>query len=84
MTIYLETGRLTLRRFTEADVDNLFELNSDPEAARRSARARPGIIRRGEPSDARDTFGVAVHRCELEEVRPINAMTGRGSLPRMV
>jgi RimJ/RimL family protein N-acetyltransferase len=31
MHVVLETGRLTLRRFTEADVDNLFELNSDPE-----------------------------------------------------
>jgi RimJ/RimL family protein N-acetyltransferase len=34
MHIVLETGRLTLRRFTEADVDNLFELNSDPEVMR--------------------------------------------------
>jgi RimJ/RimL family protein N-acetyltransferase len=30
----LETERLTLRRFTEDDVDNLFELNSDPEVMR--------------------------------------------------
>jgi RimJ/RimL family protein N-acetyltransferase len=34
MHIVLETDRLTLRRFTEADVDNLFELNSDPEVMR--------------------------------------------------
>jgi len=34
MQIYLETGRLTLRRFTEDDVDHLFELNSDPEVMR--------------------------------------------------
>jgi RimJ/RimL family protein N-acetyltransferase len=34
MHIALETDRLTLRRFTEADVDNLFELNSDPEVMR--------------------------------------------------
>ena len=30
MHIYLETERLILRRFTEADVDNLVELDSDP------------------------------------------------------
>ena len=34
MRIFLETDRLTLRRFTEADEDNLFELNSDPEVMR--------------------------------------------------
>jgi len=34
MRVFLQTGRLTLRRFTEADEDNLFELNSDPEVMR--------------------------------------------------
>ena len=34
MHIFLETGRLRLRRFTEDDVDNLFALNSDPEVMR--------------------------------------------------
>lgn len=34
MCIYLQTERLTLRRFTEQDVDNLFRLNSDPEVMR--------------------------------------------------
>jgi RimJ/RimL family protein N-acetyltransferase len=34
MHIVLETERLTLRRFTEDDVGNLFELNSDPEVMR--------------------------------------------------
>lgn len=34
MPIFLQTDRLTLRRFTEADEDNLFELNSDPEVMR--------------------------------------------------
>jgi len=29
--IFLETDRLVLRKFTEDDVDNLFDLNSDPE-----------------------------------------------------
>jgi len=31
---FLETGRLTLRRFTEGDVDNLLGLDSDPEVTR--------------------------------------------------
>ena len=30
MQVFLETERLVLRRFTEADVDNLFALDSDP------------------------------------------------------
>ena len=30
MYVYLETARLTLRRFTPADVENLIELDSDP------------------------------------------------------
>lgn len=34
MRVFLETDRLTLRRFTEADEGNLFELNSDPEVMR--------------------------------------------------
>jgi RimJ/RimL family protein N-acetyltransferase len=41
MTVFLETGRLTLRRFTEADVDHLFELNSDPEVMRYLTGGRP-------------------------------------------
>lgn len=31
MNVYLETKRLTLRRLTEADADNLIDLDSDPE-----------------------------------------------------
>jgi [ribosomal protein S5]-alanine N-acetyltransferase len=31
MHVLLETGRLVLRQFTENDVDNLIELNSDPD-----------------------------------------------------
>jgi RimJ/RimL family protein N-acetyltransferase len=31
MQVFLETERLVLRRFTEADVDNLFDLDSDPD-----------------------------------------------------
>jgi len=34
MRIFLETGRLRLRQFSEDDVDNLFGLNSDPEVMR--------------------------------------------------
>jgi RimJ/RimL family protein N-acetyltransferase len=34
MHIFLETPRLTLRRFTEADEDHLVELDGDPEVMR--------------------------------------------------
>ncbi|MGH2448968.1 MAG: GNAT family N-acetyltransferase [Chloroflexota bacterium] len=34
MDVFLETERLLLRRFTEFDVDNLAELDSDPEVMR--------------------------------------------------
>lgn len=34
MRIILKTPRLVLRQFTENDVDNLFDLNSDPEVMR--------------------------------------------------
>jgi RimJ/RimL family protein N-acetyltransferase len=34
MQVFLETERLLLRRFTEADVDNLLHLDSDPEVMR--------------------------------------------------
>lgn len=34
MKIFLETERLILRQFTEADVELLFELDSDPEVTR--------------------------------------------------
>ena len=34
MSIFLETERLVLRQFTEADVDNLVELDSDPDVMR--------------------------------------------------
>jgi RimJ/RimL family protein N-acetyltransferase len=34
MEVFLETDRLILRRFTEADVDNVVELDSDPEVMR--------------------------------------------------
>ncbi len=41
MGIFLETARLTLRRFTEADVDNLVELDSDPDVMRFLNGGRP-------------------------------------------
>lgn len=31
MSHFLETGRLVLRAFTEADAENLYDLNSDPD-----------------------------------------------------
>ena len=34
MRVFLETERLLLRRFTEDDLENLVELDSDPEVMR--------------------------------------------------
>ena len=34
MKVFLETDRLILRQFTDADENNLFELDSDPEVVR--------------------------------------------------
>jgi RimJ/RimL family protein N-acetyltransferase len=39
--IILETPRLALRQLTEDDVDNLFDLNSDPEVMRYITGGRP-------------------------------------------
>jgi len=41
MRIILETPRLRLREFAEDDVDNLFDLNSDPEVMRYLTGGRP-------------------------------------------
>jgi RimJ/RimL family protein N-acetyltransferase len=41
MQVFLETRRLLLRRFTEADADNLFDLDSDPEVMRFLTGAEP-------------------------------------------
>jgi len=43
MKVFLETERLILRYFTEADADNLFQLDSDPEVMR--------FINGGQPTD---------------------------------
>jgi RimJ/RimL family protein N-acetyltransferase len=39
--VILETPRLIMRQFTEDDVDNLFDLNSDPEVMRYINGGRP-------------------------------------------
>jgi len=39
--VFLETERLTLRRFTEADVDNLVDLDSDPDVMRFLTGGKP-------------------------------------------
>jgi RimJ/RimL family protein N-acetyltransferase len=39
--VILQTQRLTLRQFTEDDVDNLFDLNSDPEVMRYLTGGKP-------------------------------------------
>jgi RimJ/RimL family protein N-acetyltransferase len=41
MDVYLETDRLVLRRFTADDLDDLVELDSDPEVTRYLTRALP-------------------------------------------
>jgi len=41
MSIFLETNRLRLRRFTEADEDDLVELDGDPEVMRFLTGGRP-------------------------------------------
>jgi RimJ/RimL family protein N-acetyltransferase len=41
MRIILETPRLVMREFSEDDVDNLFDLNSDPEVMRYLTGGRP-------------------------------------------
>ena len=41
MQIFLETERFVLRRFTESDVDNLLDLDGDPEVMRFLTGGRP-------------------------------------------
>jgi RimJ/RimL family protein N-acetyltransferase len=41
MQVFLETERLVLRRFTEASLDNLFDLNGDPEVMRFLTGGKP-------------------------------------------
>jgi len=46
--IILTTRRLTIREFTEDDVDNLFNLNSDPEVMRYLGRPAAREVLRDE------------------------------------
>jgi RimJ/RimL family protein N-acetyltransferase len=39
--IFLKTERLVLRRFTESDVDELFDLDGDPEVMRFLTGGKP-------------------------------------------
>ncbi|MGI9049717.1 MAG: GNAT family N-acetyltransferase [Rubrobacteraceae bacterium] len=50
MWIFLETERLVLRRFTEADADDLFELDGDPKVMRfiNGSRSTPREVIRDE------------------------------------
>jgi RimJ/RimL family protein N-acetyltransferase len=48
MRVILTTQRLTIRQFTEDDVDNLFNLNSDPEVMRYLGRPAPREVLRDE------------------------------------
>jgi RimJ/RimL family protein N-acetyltransferase len=48
MHIVLETPRLAIREFTEDDVDNLFDLNSDPEVMRYLGRPTSREVLRDE------------------------------------
>lgn len=41
MKVFLETERLVLRRFTEADADDLFDLDGDPEVMRFLTGGKP-------------------------------------------
>jgi RimJ/RimL family protein N-acetyltransferase len=57
--IILETPRLVIRQFTDDDVDNLFELNSDPEVMRYLTGGRP--TPREEIRDQIIPFHIAVY-----------------------
>ena len=50
MQIFLETDRLVLRRFIESDVDNLLDLDGDPEVMRFITRGKlkPRDVNRNE------------------------------------
>lgn len=41
MQVFLETRRLVLRRFTEGDVDHLYDLDGDPEVVRHLTGGEP-------------------------------------------
>ena len=66
MHIYLETDRLALRRFTEADADDLVELHNDPDVMRylNGGKATPREVIVGEtlPAFIHGGFFAAVER----------------------
>lgn len=66
MHSYLETGRLTLRRFTEADADDLVELHNDPDVMRylNGGKASPREVIVGEtlPAFIHGGYFAAVER----------------------
>ncbi len=55
MSVYLETERLMLRRFTEADVDDLLALHNDPEVMRYLTGGEP-VSRQDIEQEFRDRF----------------------------
>jgi RimJ/RimL family protein N-acetyltransferase len=58
MAVILETPRLAIRQFTEDDIDNLFDLNSDPDVMRYLGRPPPREVLRDEVIP----FHLAVYR----------------------
>ncbi|TYB65355.1 GNAT family N-acetyltransferase [Nonomuraea sp. PA05] len=66
MHIYLETERLTLRRFTESDADDLYHLHNDPEVMRYLNGGKPTprqvILDRTVPRFVSGGFFAAVER----------------------
>ncbi|GAA2210869.1 GNAT family N-acetyltransferase [Nonomuraea monospora] len=66
MHIYLETERLTLRRFTESDADDLYRLHNDPEVMRYLNGGKPTprevILDRTVPRFVSGGFFAAVER----------------------
>jgi RimJ/RimL family protein N-acetyltransferase len=66
MQVLLETERVTLRRFTEDDVDNLFALHNDPDVMRFLNGGRPTqreeIEREYRERFAKDGYRAAVEK----------------------
>ncbi|UBU17541.1 GNAT family N-acetyltransferase [Nonomuraea gerenzanensis] len=66
MPIFLETERLTLRRFNESDADDLYRLHNDPEVMRYLNGGRPTprqvIVDRTVPRFVNGGFYAAVER----------------------
>ena len=56
MQIFLETDRLVLRRFVESDVDNLLDLDSDPEVMCFLTGGRPTPATSSEMGPCPDSF----------------------------